>query len=371
MKTNLFFFICLAVLCVILTLGLWPFHSPSNHVSWIGNRHGLRFARFGIVTSSTAFRSMSRQKDSEVSLEIWLQPRFIWDYSTFLAFYRDNDLRQFSLQQLQTDLSIGAEAGNYQSKTLRLDIKGIFRKSQPSFITITSGAKGTRVYLDGVTIASAPQLHLSGDHFTGRMVLGDAPGQTDDWSGELLGLAIYSRDLSEARVLNHSVTWQQNGQPEMRDDDRNIALYLFKEGTGSVVRDNAVSGVNLCIPEKYKVMNKVFLEPVWTELMTSRGYWEAAIKNVVGFIPFGFCFYMYMVTQPRIRRPMVATIALGAAASLMIEILQAFLPTRESGITDIITNTLGTSMGVASYKSLRPTLARLFPKFPFSVGPHK
>jgi glycopeptide antibiotics resistance protein len=66
---------------------------------------------------------------------------------------------------------------------------------------------------------------------------------------------------------------------------------------------------------------------------------------------------------------MIATILLGTEVSLVIEILQAFLSKRESGTTDIITNTFGTSISAASYKVPGPMLARLFARWPIFVEP--
>ena len=46
---------CMAVLCLILTLGLWPFHAPVNQVYWLGNRNGIRFGDYGTLLSAGAF----------------------------------------------------------------------------------------------------------------------------------------------------------------------------------------------------------------------------------------------------------------------------------------------------------------------------
>jgi len=53
----------------------------------------------------------------------------------------------------------------------------------------------------------------------------------------------------------------------------------------------------------------------------------------------------------RVKRVALMAVFLGALVSLTIEILQSYLPTRDSGMTDIITNTLGTWVGVAAFRS--------------------
>jgi hypothetical protein len=97
--------ICLAVLCVILTLGLWPFHSPRNDVTWLGNRNGLRFGTYATVTSSSAF-PMAEAESGSGSVEVWLRPGRIWDSSTILAFYTPGSPCRLSLRQSLTDLEL-------------------------------------------------------------------------------------------------------------------------------------------------------------------------------------------------------------------------------------------------------------------------
>jgi glycopeptide antibiotics resistance protein len=134
-------------------------------------------------------------------------------------------------------------------------------------------------------------------------------------------------------------------------------LYLFDDRAGNIVHDRAGSGLNLEIPEKYAVLDQIALEPFWKEFSMSQSYWNSALKNIVGFVPFGFCFFACLSAHG-FKRPAWTTVILGTLVSLTIEVLQAYLPTRDSGTTDLFTNTLGTYFGVITYRVARPFLAR-------------
>ena len=58
---------------------------------------------------------------------------------------------------------------------------------------------------------------------------------------------------------------------------------------------------------------------------------------------------------------MLLTVFLGFLVSLTIEVLQIFLPTRDSGTTDLFTNTLGTYIGVLCYRDIYPLIVKRFP----------
>jgi VanZ family protein len=358
--------ICVAVLVVILTLGLWPFQVPTNDVTWLGDHNGLHFGRYGTVLSSGVIAATHTGNGEPASLEIWLQPRRIWDNQTFLAFYAPEDPFRFSLHQLRTDLALQtAMQGNlYPTKPVTLLAFNVFHKRAPVFLTITSGPEGTAIYADGVPAGKTRQVRVYSTDFTGRLIVGDSPRQGNSWSGELLGLAIYRRELSVREVHEHYDTWTKRGRLEIHGDEFNVALYLFDERKGNVIHNRAGSAVNLYISSKYSVVDKIFLESPWSEFRRPGDFWGAVLKNVVGFIPFGWCFYAYLSTARPVNRAALATVILGTLVSITIEILQAYLPTRASGTTDIVTNTLGTYVGVVMCKVASPILAAKLPWLP-------
>ena len=118
-----------------------------------------------------------------------------------------------------------------------------------------------------------------------------------------------------------------------------------------MVHDHTGSGAELQIPYRYQILREKFLEPPWEEFRPATwSYWKNMGINIGGFIPLGFFFCAYLTLAGKISRPALVTVILGAAVSVTIEVLQAYLPTRDSGMTDIITNTLGTGLGVILYR---------------------
>jgi len=337
---------CVAVLLTTFALGLSPFYAPKNDVTWLTDRPGLRFGGTGTALGFNVDPANSSKDDTGASLEVWLQPQRMWDSSTFLTLYSLERLREFSLRQSQTDLELQLQNGNHhRSDTIKVGVPDVFRRTTPAFITLTSNFQGTLVYIDGVSAQNALGLRLSMSDISGRVIVGDSTGHSRSWKGQFLGLAFYERALSATQVLSHYQSWTKTGQPELVRDDRGVALYLFDEHHGEGVRSQIGPG-RLSIPEKYTVLEKVCFEPLWEEFELSRSYQRAVIKNIVGFIPLGFCFYRYWRVARPVKHPAIVTIALGAAVSFTIEFLQCYLPTRDSGMTDIITNTAGTSLGI-------------------------
>ena len=347
------------IICGILVAGLWPFHSPRNQVYWSENENGIRFGHYGTILSSGIFESTSSGGPS-CSLEIWLEPASAWKAGTVLAFYRPLASRQFSLQQSHTDLALQLSIGDprHQDRLARMFADEVFRKRQ-LFITVTSDGLNTAVYIDGRLATRSLRFGFSMKDLSGKLIIANSPFQSDSWSGQVRALALYGSELSAAKVVEHYERWTRRGKPWVADNERAIALYLFDEHAGNVIHNQIRSGIDLHIPERYMVVHQTLLEPSWKEFRTQGSYLKNALINIGGFVPLGFSMCAYFSSVRRLRRPAAATVIVGVLVSFTIEVLQSYLPTRDSGMTDLITNTLGTWVGVVSFKAAAAPLGRV------------
>jgi hypothetical protein len=352
LQTKLLPAICACVLLGILVAGLWPFHAPRNAVSWLGEGNGLLFGRHGSIVSASPLKAHASQGDNSCSVEIWLQPNRIDSGGMILAFYwPESRVVPFALRQWGTGLALEPEGsqGHFFPVKGEIYVGDVFSSLKPVFVTITSGRAGTDTYVDGKLVKRVPSFAVSNRDLTGQFVVGGAPSYTYNWPGQVKGLAVYDRDLSAAEVSQGFVDWT-TGKPDSAKSVGLVARYLFDERKGNVVHNQVDSATNLLIPEHFFVLHEQFLEKPWDEFRPGWRYWKNVAVNVVGFIPLGFFFYAYFSQVRKAEHSLALTIILGFAVSLTIEVLQAFLPTRDSGMTDLITNTLGTAVGVMAFR---------------------
>ena len=348
--------ICGCVLLAILVAGLWPFHAPRNEVSWLSG-NGLLFGKHGSIISASPIEVDGAQADRSCSLEIWLEPHPVHSEGTVLAFYQPaGKVVSFAVRQWRNGLVLEREGDGHSWKG-SIYVADVFRGAKPVFFTISSGQTGTAIYADARLVRKSLDFNLASQDLSGEFIVGNSPLTAYNWTGSVKGLAIYDRKLSPIEVSQNYANWtagwpaaeSQSGRTDTPKSEGVVARYLFNEGKGNVVHNQIDSAASLVIPERFFILHQLFLEPPWDEFRPGWHYWKNVGINVAGFIPLGFFFQAYFSTIGRLKRAIWLTIALGFAVSLTIELLQAFLPTRDSGMTDLITNTFGTALGTMAW----------------------
>jgi VanZ family protein len=350
-------------LAIILLAGLWPFNLfPANNVAWLESRNGLDFGRNPVVLSHSPLH-FADSRWSSISLEIWLQPRGSWQVNTFLSIYTPENPKQFRMMYNRNVFLIRRNRrdtkGQWDDTAIGVD-NAVFPNA-PLFITITAGPKGSSIYFNGKPARAFPGYVLSGRDLSGQLIFGTSPFEKQTWHGEWRGLAIYGEELSPADVLAHYQKWTEGRQAELAKELVPTALYDFHEGTGDTIHDLAGAAPDLFIPKHYSVPHKAVLRWPWDEYRPDRSAGVEIAINIAGFVPLGFLLSAFLWSATRSQRPVLTAILIGALVSLTIELLQAYIPQRSSGMTDIITNTLGTAMGAVLWgqEKVKAVLARL------------
>ncbi len=334
---------CALLVAGILVAGLWPFHSPRNQVEWSGQ--GLRFGGRGIILSSGPYR-LRESKETASSLELWLQPGKSDQESTILGFYVPGNPLQFTITQWTSGLVLRLRKHGRQALEVAHIYAGdVFQAEKAVFITITSDGEKSWVYVNGVEQDTAHAFPLTFRNLQGQLVVGTSPRGDQGWDGTVLGMAVLRQRLTPGEVARRYETWTTKGCREQATPGI-VALYCFGERSGTVVRNAAGSGgSDLRIPDRYLILHKHFLE------VPIKWNWSDIFQNIVGFMPIGFLFYAHFSSRRPVRRSVILTVLTGVSLSLLIETLQVFLPTRDSDVTDIVTNTLGTVLGLRLYRT--------------------
>jgi len=352
--------ICGLILCCILVAGLWPFHQPENQVSWSQSSDGLSFGHYGMVMSSSTLQTARSQAEEPCTIELWLQSRLIHNNNTIITFYTHENPRQFSLSKWKTGFVLRREVRNERHEVSLHEtfVADAFRDGKSVFISITSDGHKSMVYLDGAAVTPNRDFVFSAKDLTGQIVIGSSPVSSDGWYGQLRGLAVYRRNITPAQALRDYEVWTKGKRPEIAEDESSVVVYRFDEHQGNIVHNLVSRGPDLYIPQHFMLLDQPMLQSPWTGFRWTWGYWLDVAINIAGFVPLGFFVYAYLSERYRTAAAMTSVLV-GTAVSLTIELLQAYLPTRNSGMNDLITNTFGTYIGVVLYRAVGKWLPRV------------
>jgi hypothetical protein len=348
-------FVCLLVVSTLFAVGLWPFNPfPRNQVAWLKTGKGLQFGDHGVVFSKGSIDGTRLSRDSFCTLAIRLQPDAGYPNGSgdLLGFYTPEVPSQFRLMQWRDVLLIRKDYRDAEKglKTAEIDVEHAFLAGELVSFAITANPDGSVAYQNGVRAASTTRTGLSCGDFTGQLVLGDSAVIDNSWRGKVLDVLIYDRELTPKEIASEYASRNANQTvPELGGDEHVVAHYAFTEGGGRKVHSQGGAAPDLYIPEIFKVPHKKMLMWPCEESHDKRDFRDISI-NILGFVPFGFVFVAYLTLNRNVAHPAIVTVLCGAAISLAIEILQVYIPGRDSGILDVITNTSGTFLGALLFR---------------------
>lgn len=322
---------------VLVFLCLWPFNFLQvNQVTW--NPDG------GLLFTPPATAYTEQPPAKLVGLREWT---IVLDLKTLpplrlgriLSYSLDDHNYNLNLDQYWDDLILRIRTGkDHRSREV-----GVARVADPTSerrfsLVITYDGQSICVYVDGQRKAYqkiGPIDYASWDP-SYLLVLGSQANGENGWRGVFYRLAVIGRVVRPDELQN-SLT--------------NIPAALlcsFDEQSGMMTHDRSVTNQTPIIwPAR-------FIPCARTILQSPRDYWPKygrpspsdIVTNILIYLPIGYLLASWFRRRSKPWSGVAVPVFIGFGLSLLIEIIQAYLPTRYSSTMDVITNTLGTIIGV-------------------------
>ncbi len=357
--------LCFLITTVILMIGLWPFNfKPANNTERLRKEKGIQFYGRGIVFSQKPiFLSDTATGNVSVTIEILVRPNRESDKTSasILTLYDNNqDLFIFSQWKTNFNIRVPAAKSENQQPYRYLGIVNALPRDRTPLITVTSRKDQTDIYVNGKLAESAPHYTLipNDQGASGYLVLGNSPEGKHPWKGSILGMAIYGRTLNSKEVLDHYEAWRRHRQPFLSEKEQLVALYLFDEHCGERIRDYSGAGNHLQVSTTFRPLRRTFLHVLEKDRWFLFSNLLDVTINILGFVPCGFFFSAWLLRSKYLSAPRAygITVLIGFGLSLAIELTQAYLPSRDSSLPDLINNTLGTAAGTLLFHYGPPAL---------------
>jgi VanZ family protein len=357
-KFRLLIVLNLIPLTLVLFFGLWGkgFHF-SNDVAWIKSEPGIRFGNYGVAYTHIDDQTKSKISSTDVfSIEIAFRSEDfnLSGFNLIFSIHDGRDSDQLIVGQYKSSIIVmNGDDYAHKRKTKRI-YTGIFSKPPKKWLlTITSGNEGTKLYLDGRLIQDKPHLVLRiPDENNPAITLGNSVHGNNSWRGEVYGLALHADQLKPGTIENRFRVWSRNQTFSFTKDEKPLLCFTFNEGKGTETIDNVMRIQKLSMPASFHILKKLFIIPPWSDFQANTSYFMDIIVNLLGFIPSGFALCTLLIQCGGILRKKAVLLSTISCflLSLIIEIAQAWMPSRSSQGLDVIMNTLGAWIGTIIYQ---------------------
>ena len=351
--------VSVAILFGILIFGLIPkdFHF-SNGVNWIKDQAGIRFSKYGIAYTHPFIELVEGEisEPNSFSIEIALKPESYDEkgFNFILALHSGENSHQLLMgQYLSWIILMNGDDYDHKRRTKRIAVNTALPSPTARFVTITTGKEGTQVYLNGQRVRTKKNLTLKiPNGRKARLMIGNSTNGRNSWQGDVYGLAFYGHTLTAQDAARHFNRWFQDQNFSFAKKDKPFVLYFFDEKEGLRALDHSGGNHHLEIPSKMQILEREILSPTWSLFKLNRSFIKDFVLNLVGFIPFGFILSatLFKLGGTFEKNNVLITVVLCFTLSLIIEILQAWIPSRSSHMLDLILNTLGAFMGTIIYR---------------------
>jgi hypothetical protein len=353
-----------AVTLIMLWAGLDPKgYRFRNEVEWIEGRAGVRFGRFGRVETEPF---LSREQAAALNqggyaLELALDPSPdpLGGLRVLASFHGGVDVSQLVVcQWLEHLIVMNGDDYDHSRRLPRVAADPSKSPDGPLMLTINSTPKGTSLYLNGEAVATNANLHLtlpSGPE-PGRLVLGNSVSASQPWSGVISYFSLLPRPLTASEVESR---WRTRGGP-FDSTAEALLLYRFEEASERTVHNHGSLAAPLTIPSRLHALGRRFLLGAMPGGIPSDSLMLDVLVNFIGFMPFGVALAIVLRSSHRSpRRILLVTAVVGFALSLAIELTQAWMPSRNSNLWDLLLNTAGAPFGAWLWLVARRRLSRL------------
>lgn len=343
------FILFIFTIIIMLIAGFKPRgYRVFNRAVALADGKGIRFDAPSIIYSKEAWPlGLLETTDTSFTVSMTITPLHFCEcyIARIISFCDTANNENVIIGQFNHSLIIQDVTGGTKRE---FDCDSVFRPGKEVSVSITAGLNEMRIFVDGKCRRTRQgSIFKAGNVIhPGRIVVGNSPDGSSAWEGTIRSIGIFKKELSEEELTVGKKPVLPQPLELAADKHNSIAFYDFAKESRFRITNELGKDKGLYIPRFFTMLKFNILSLPDINHMWSKGSIQDYIVNFFGFIPFGFLLALLLCLKGLKRRSaIVLATGIGGFFSLFIELVQIYIPTRSSELSDLFLNTLGSLLG--------------------------